>query len=247
VPDVQRAQGRGLEALTAGVVVTTALRIVRERPRRVIGIAAAVFGTTALISAIVEVKVVEAGAPIEIDALAAVLAAIVSAFGIVFYAGLLDLVASSIHEGTPDPPLADVLRRLPLTRLLIADLLLVLASGIAALAFVIPGLVVFTFFGLVGPLVVTEEHGIWAAFRRSAHLVRPHFWMALVLVTIPFLIEDQLLHGIDIDAFDHPFVGAFVVSALLGATVGAAVGLLEVALAHELRARDPLRPEPVDQ
>ena len=70
-------------------------------------------------------KVVEAGAPIEIDALAAVLAAIVSAFGIVFYAGLLDLVASSIHEGTPDPPLAEVLRRLPLTRLLIADLLLV--------------------------------------------------------------------------------------------------------------------------
>jgi hypothetical protein len=244
---MQRAQGRGLEALTAGVVVTTALRILRERPRRVIGTAAAVFGTTALISAVVEVKVVEAGAPIEIDALAAVLAALVSAFGIVFYAGLLDLVAGSIHEGTPDPPLAEALRRLPLTRLLIADLLLVLASGIAALAFVIPGLVVFTLFGLVGPVVVTEQLGVFAAFRRSAHLVRPHFWMALVLVTIPFLIEDQLLHGIDLDAFDHRFIGAFVVSAFLGATVGAAVGLLEVALAHELRARDPLRREPVGE
>ena len=184
-------------------------------------------------------KIVEARAPVEVDALAQVLAALVSAFGIVFYAGLLDLVLRSFLEGEPDPPLGAALRRLPLTRLLVADLVLIIGSAAAALLFVIPGLVVFTLFALVGPLLVSEDLGVFAALRRGAHLVRPHFFMAFFLVTIPFLIEDQLLHGIDLDVYGHRLIGATVVSAIIGATVGSAVGLLEVVLAHELRAREP--------
>jgi hypothetical protein len=104
--------------------------------------------------------------------------------------------------------------------------------------------VVFTLFGLVGPLVVSEDLGVRAALRRSAHLVRPHFVMAFFLVTIPFLVEDQLLHGIDVDLAGHRLLGAFCVSAVIGATVGSAVGLLEVVLAHELREREALVPSP---
>jgi hypothetical protein len=214
--------------------------VLRRRPRRVLGTAAVVFGATALVSAMVEVWVIAANEPVEVDALASILAAMVTGLGIVFYAGLLDVVVSSLHEGAPDPPVREVLHRLPLTRLLVADVLLVVASGLAAAAFIIPGLVVFTFFGLVGPVIVTEDLGLTAAFRRSAQLVRPHFWMGLFLVTIPFIIEDRVLHSIDPDFFGHPLLGAFVVSAALGATVGAAVGLVEVALAHELRQRAPL-------
>jgi hypothetical protein len=235
---MQRAQGRGLEALTPGAVVATALRVLRGRPRRVIGTAAVVFGATALISAVVEVKIVEAGAPVEVDAVAQIFAALVSAFGIVFYAGLLDLVLGSFLRGDPDPPLGVVLRRLPFTRLLVADLVLIIGSAIGALACIVPGIIIFTLFGLVGPLVVSEDLGVTAALRRSAHLVRPHFWMALFLVTIPFLIEDQLLHGIDLDVYGHRLLGACVVSALIGATVGSIVGLLEVVLAHELREHE---------
>jgi hypothetical protein len=243
VPDLSRAQGGGLEALTeplsAKAVIQTAARILRGRPRRVVGTAAVVFGATALISALVEVEIVEAGAPIEVDALAQILASVVSAFGIVFYAGLLDLVLRSFLEGRKDPPLRVVLRALPLTRLLVADLVLIFASAGAALFFVIPGLMVFTLFGLVGPLLVSEDLKVFAALRRSAHLVRPHFFMAFFLVTIPFLIEDQLLHGIDLDVYGNRLLGACLVSAFIGATVGSAVGLLEVVLAHELREREP--------
>jgi hypothetical protein len=243
VPDVSRAQGGGLEALTeplsAKVVARTAARILRERPRRVVGTAAVVFGSTALLSALVEVKIVEAEAPLEVDVLAQVLASVVSAFGIVFYAGLLDLVLRSYLEGGQDPPLRVALRSLPLTRLLLADLVLVIASGVATLLFVIPGLIVFTLFGLVGPLLVSEDLRVFAGLRRSAHLVRPHFVMAFFLVTIPFLIEDQLLHGIDLEVYGHRLLGACLVSAFIGATVGSAVGLIEVVLAHELREREP--------
>jgi hypothetical protein len=229
-----------MEPLSAGVVARTGLRILRDRPRRVAGTAAVVFGTTAWVSAVVEVKIVEAHAPIEVDALAQVLAGLTTAFGIVFYAGLLDLVLRSFLDGEPDLPLRDALRRLPLARLFVADLVLVFGSAFAALLFVIPGLIVFTMFGLVGPLIVSEDLGVRAGLRRSAHLVRPHFLMALFLVTIPFLIEDQLLHGIDLEIGGHRLLGAFVVSAAIGATIGAAVGLLEVVLAHELRERDPV-------
>jgi hypothetical protein len=228
-----------MEPLSARVVARTAFRILCDRPWRVAGTAAVVFGTTAWVSAVVEVKIVEADSPIEVDALAQLFAGLTTAFGIVFYAGLLDLVLRSFLDGEPDLPLRDALRRLPLARLFVADLVLVFGSAIAALFFVVPGLIVFTLFGLVGPLVVSEELGVRAGLRRSAHLVRPHFLLAFFLVTIPFLIEDQLLHGIDFDIGGHRLLGALVVSAAIGATVGAAVGLLEVVLAHELREREP--------
>jgi hypothetical protein len=85
---------------------------------------------------------------------------------------------------------------------------------------------------------VSEDLGVTAAFRRSAHLVRPHFFFAFFLVTIPFFVEDRLLHGIDLDLFGHRLLGAVLVSAIIGATVGSIVGLLEVVVAHELRDHD---------
>jgi hypothetical protein len=194
-----------------------------------------------LITAVIEVYIVEPHAPLEVEVLARILAGLATAFGIVFYAGLLDLVLEKHLSGAPDLPLRVALRRLPLTRLLVADLVLVSVSALAALVLVVPGLVVFTLFGLVGPIVVAEDLALVAAFRRSARLVRPHFAMAFLLVTIPFLVEDQLLHGIDLELFESPLLGACLVSAVIGATIGAAVGLLEVVLAHELRTRDPLR------
>jgi hypothetical protein len=232
----------GREPLSARAIARTAGRILRDRPRRVVGTAAVVFGATTWISAVVEVKIVDARAPTEVDLLAQLLAGLTTAFGIVFYAGLLDLVLRAFLEGEPDVPLRVAVRQLPLTRLLVADLVLVLASALAALLFVIPGLVVFTMFGLVGPLVVSEDLGVRAALRRSAHLARPHFLMAFFLVTIPFLIEDRLLHGIDLDVYGDRLLGALVVSAIVGATVGSIVGLTEVVLAHELREREPAEP-----
>jgi hypothetical protein len=219
-------------------VVRTAGRILRERPRRVAGTAAVVFGASAWITAVVEVELVEAGAPIEVDVLASILAAAVSMFGIVFYAGLLDLVLRSYLEGEPDLKLNEALRRLPLFRLLGADLVLIAVSAVGTLLLVIPGIIAFTLLCLVGPVIVSEDHKVFQGLRRSAHLVRPHFWMTFFLVTIPFAIEDQLLHGVDLSLWGHRLIGAFCVSALIGATVGAAVGLLEVVLAHELREHE---------
>jgi hypothetical protein len=197
-----------------------------------------VFGASAWVTAVIEVEIVESGAPFVVDVAASILAAAVSTYGIVFYAGLLDLVLRSYLDGEPDLPLRAALTKLPLTRLLLADLVLIVASAAGTLLLIIPGIIVFTLFCLVGPLIVSEDLKVFAGLRRSYHLVRPHFFMTLFLVTIPFLIEDQLLHGIDLSISGHRLLGAFCVSALIGATIGAAVGLLEVVLAHELREHE---------
>ena len=221
-------------------IVRSVVRILRSHTVRIVGLAALVFGTTAALQALVEVKVVDGGFSSEVEAVARVMTAVIGAFGLVFYAGLLDLVVGAHHRGEPDPTVREVIHRLPHGKLVVADVILVTICGVLALFFVIPGIVALTFFCLIGPVIVTEQHTVIDAFRRSARLVRPHFWMVLFLVVIPLLIEDQIMHGLDFNLIGTRVIDEFLVNAVIGAAVGSIVGLLEVVLAHEFRARDPL-------
>ena len=107
---------------------------------------------------------------------------------------------------------------------------------------VVPGLIFYTFFSLVGPAVVMEDRGVFDGFRRSMRLVRGHFWLTFVLVTLPILFEEDVVHGVVSLVHDaSPFL-VFVVNALAGAVVGSVVALVEVMLASRLAMR---KPEPV--
>jgi len=103
---------------------------------------------------------------------------------------------------------------------------------------VIPGVIIFTLWSLVGPVITIENRSVASAFRRSWHLVRPRFWLTLFLVTVPLQIEQAALHAIHYtEIFDHPVVPAFLLNGLLGMIIGSIVGLIEVVLAYELIAR----------
>ena len=154
--------------------------------------------------------------------------------GIVLYAGMLDRVVGHHLHGHERPTIRGALRTLPWVRLLVADAILVVGTSIGAALFVVPGLVFFTAFCLVGPLVNIEGIGVGAAFRRSASLVRGAVWPTVFLVTVPTYVELSLLHGVEFAESDHSYLLAFGVSAVIGATVGAFVGLFEVTLAYEL-------------
>jgi hypothetical protein len=242
---VRRAQGRGLESLTLppprpSEILRSVFRILRARPLHIIGLAALVFGTTAVIQAFVEAKVVDGSFSDEIEMLARVTVALIGAFGFVFYAGLLDLVVGAHHRGEPDPTVREVIHQLPHGKLVVADAILVTVCGLLALLFVIPGIIALTFFCLIGPVIVTEQHTVIDAFRRSARLVRPHFWMVLFMVVVPLIFEDLVLHAFNLDLIHYSVIDEFLVNAAIGAAIGSVVGLLEVVLAHEFRARDPL-------
>jgi hypothetical protein len=219
-------------------VVAAAVRTYRERFWRVAGTAFVVFGTVAVVDAIATVLTVEhVSSPLG-DVLASTGAGVLAMAGVVVYAGILDKVVGAHLHGHPDLSLREIWSTLPLGRLTGADVVLALATLVGTALFVIPGVVIFTLWSLVGPVITIEDRAVMSAFTRSWQLVRHHFWLTLFLVTVPLQVEQTVLHAIHYtEVFDHPLAPAFLINGLLGMIISSVVGLVEVVLAYELIAR----------
>jgi hypothetical protein len=229
--------------LGAGEIVGVALRTYREKFRRVAGTAFVVFGIVAVVDALATVLVIDrhvsrpAGAVI-----VSVAAGVFAMVGVVVYAGLLDKVVGAHLHGHPDLSMREIWKALPLGRLVRADVVLALATLGGLVLFVVPGIVIFTMWSLVGPVITIEDRSAASALARSWRLVRPRFWLVVFLVTVPLQVEQAVLHAIQYtEIFDHPLLPAFLVNGLLGMVIGSFVGLVEVILAYELIARTESR------
>jgi uncharacterized membrane protein len=97
--------------------------------------------------------------------------------------------------------------------------------------------IAFTLFCLVGPLIVSEQLGVRAAFRRSAALVRGHFWLTLALVSVPLVLEHELISLVEHMNLEREFLVVFGLHALLALCVVAVVALVQVTLTYELARR----------
>jgi hypothetical protein len=222
----------------AGDVAAAALRTYRERFGRVAGTAFVVFGVVAVIDAIATVLVADHVSSSAGDAITSTAAAVFAMAGVVVYAGILDKVVGAHLHGHPDLTLRQIWGVLPIGRLAAADVVLALATLAGTALFVIPGLVIFTLWSLVGPIITIENRSVASAFKRSWQLVRQVFWLTLLLVTLPLQIEQAVLHAIHYtEVFDHPLVPAFLLNGLLGMLIASVVGLVEVVLAYELIAQ----------
>jgi hypothetical protein len=231
-------QGTG-EPLRARSIIGAALRTYREQFRRVACTAFIVFGTVAVIDSIAVVLVVDQHVSRPIGAaVTSIVGGVFAMVGVVIYAGVLDKVVGAHIHGHPDLTLRQIWTVLPLGRLVGADLVLAVATLAGLALFVVPGVIVFTMWSLVGPVITIEDRAVGDGLARSWQLVRPHFWLTMVLVTVPLQIEAAALHAIHYaELFDHPVVPAFLLNGLLGMVIGSVVGLVEVVLAHELIAR----------
>ena len=220
-------------------VIRAALRTYRERFWRVAGTAFVVFGAVAAIDALATVLVIDRHVSRPVAAgLTSAISAVFSMAGVVIYAGILDKVVGAHLHGHPDLEVSEAWRVLPLRRLVAADVVLAGATLVGLALFVIPGVVIFTMWSLVGPVLTIEDRSVTSALRRSWQLVRPCFWLTLFLVTLPLQVEQSVMHAIHYtELFEHPLVPAFLVNGLLGMIIGSVVGLVEVVLAYELIAR----------
>jgi hypothetical protein len=225
----------------AWAVVRTAFRTYRERFGRVAGTAFVVFGAVAGIDVLATILIVDHVSSPAGDAIASGAATVFAMAGVVIYAGVLDKVVGAHLHGERELRVSEILRVLPIGRLVAADLVLAVATIVGVALFVIPGIVVFTLWSLVGPMITIEDRTVAAAFKRSWHLVRHRFWLTFALVTLPLQVEQAVLHAINYTAlFDHPVLPAVLLNGLLGTAVGSVVGLVEVVLAYELIAQDAL-------
>jgi hypothetical protein len=226
------------DEVRAADLVAIAIRAIRISPWRVLVPAIVVFGLAAAEETVVA-DFAEHEALWPVGALVVAVQA-VAAFGLTFYAGLLDRLLGAIAIGSPLPRVAGVLRSLPYLRLLVAELAVFTIVTMASAVLLIPGLVAFTLFVVVGPLIVRSEISVVDALETSVRLVRPHFGLALFVLTVPLMIERELIDLIEVTIGHEAVWQAFVAHFAVGVLFGVAIGLLEVALAHRLLASSQL-------
>lgn len=167
-------------------------------------------------------------------------ATMVNLLGLVLLSGVLaQLVRES--RGGRAVTVREVLASLAWSRLIRADLLASLVVLVGLVVLIVPGLVAFTFLALVGPVIEAENRPVLAALRRSAHLVRPHFWWVVLLATLPALLISLIPADLT-ESVSVPGVLAFLAIRGIGEGIAeAAAGLVLVELRYRLAEADSAR------
>jgi putative heme transporter len=229
--------------LDAWHVLRTALSVARAEPWRVFGVALIVFAPFAAVEAgtdLLAEHIRSESSHLEgLIAVALLPATTATIWGSALYAGGLERTIGAHHYGADRPDTLALLRGLPIGRLVAADLVLgaVVFTGYAL--FVLPGILAFTLFALVGPMVTIEERAVVDAFRRSASLVLERPWLVFSLVTLPVILEETILQELEEVLHARTAIAALIGAPIGASLLGAAIGLVEVTLAYELIRVEP--------
>ena len=99
--------------------------------------------------------------------LAAAVLAATGLIGEVFYTGAVSIALTHPRLGGRPPSLAEVARLVSYGRLIAVDLIygLLVAAGLIAL--LIPGILIYVYFGLAAPVIEIERHGVRRRLGRS--------------------------------------------------------------------------------
>jgi hypothetical protein len=111
--------------------------------------------------------------------------------GEIFYTGAVAIALTHPHDGEP-PTLREVAGTIRYGTLIAVDLIFGILVAVGFIAFAVPGLLLFVYFGLAAPVVEIEHHGVRAALARSFDLVRGHFWLVLAVLVPIEIVSDGL-------------------------------------------------------
>lgn len=175
--------------------------------------------------------------------IAAVLAATVAAtvtglLGEVFFSGAV--AVSLTHPPDQEPPSTlEVARRLDYRRLILVDLAYVFTVIVGLLLFVVPGIFVFVWLGLSGPVVEIEKRSVRDALVRSYRLVRGNFWVVLLVLGPVELVGDTVTEYIgDLvhSALGHSFFATWMAESVSNAVFTPIFAVAAVLLTLDLIA-----------
>ncbi len=225
-----------LPSVRVRTILRDALSIYRREFGVIIVLAVVVLGGAAVIDTFVDLQAERTQKNAWLYAVL-VAATGISTLGSTFYAGMLDKLVGRAAHGHPKEPIRVILREVPYASLIVADLLLTVAELGGLLLFIVPGLVISTYLGLVGPVITIERLGPVAGLKRSAQIVRHHFWLVFFLSTIPVAVEHELVELVQSLVSEHSYARIFLERGVFGALVISVVGIIEVELAYELIQR----------
>jgi hypothetical protein len=126
----------------------------------------------------------------------ALLTAAVNLFGQAVYAGLAAACVVEWRAGQPLPPLSDLLRAMPLKRLIVLDLVVTMLAAIGFVFFVIPGLIVLTYIAISPAILKLEHLGVQDALARSIQLVRGRARQVFVIAIGAIVITELAVQAI---------------------------------------------------
>src|SRR5215469_17436858 len=148
--------------------------------------------------------------------LAAGAVAMTGLLGEVFFSGAIAISLTHPHGEKP-PSLREIARRVKYGRLIVVDLAFVAIVAVGISLGFIPGLLVFVFLGLAGPVVEIEERSAHRALLRSFQLVRGSFWLVL-WVLVPIEIAGDAI-GTGLAGLVHHLLGDTFVATWLAEAV----------------------------
>jgi hypothetical protein len=111
------------------------------------------------------------------------------------------------RAGLPLPPLRDLLRAMPLGRLVLLDVVVTFGIAIGFGLLVVPGLLLITYIGISPAILKLEHLRVRPALARSIQLVRGHAGRVFVI-----LVGAVLVSEIAVAAVTAPFSGVFVMT-----------------------------------
>lgn len=119
-----------------------------------------------------------------------VIGALISLAGVFWLQGALVVAIEDVRDGRADLSIRETLSHLRprLNTLTVAGLFAAIAIGVGLFLLIIPGLVLFTFWLLIVPVIVLERAGVFEAFGRSYELVRGHFWSVFGVLVLTLLV-----------------------------------------------------------
>lgn len=195
----------------------------------------------------IDIETLDPGSLIKLAATIGAVAAITMTglLGEVFYSGAV--AVSLTHPADEKPPsIAEVARRLDYRRLILVDIAYVALVIVGLVVFFIPGILVFVWFGLAGPVVELEGQTVRGALRRSASLVRHNFWLVFLVLAPVEIAGDlvaelvgHLVHG----ALGDTFLASWLAESASAVVFTPVFAIAAVLLTLDLIARkDGVRP-----
>jgi hypothetical protein len=189
----------------------------------------------------VEIGTLDPGSLLKLVAVLGAVAAITMTglLGEVFFSGAV--AVSLTHPAHERPPsIAEVARRLDYRRLILVDIAYVALVIVGLIAFFIPGILVFVWFGLAGPVVELEGRTVRGALQRSASLVRHNFWLVfLVLAPVEILgdVVSELVGHLVHDLLGETFLATWLAESASNIVFTPVFAVAAVLLTLDLIAR----------
>jgi hypothetical protein len=228
--------------LNVGNTLSRVFSIYGDQAKVLLPVAFVIFLLEAIISAVL----VEASTALIIVAL------LVQVIASTLFAGMVVELVSDVQDGRRDHSVGSLFRAVTgvIPMLILAGIVVGILVAIGFILLIVPGLILLTIFAVVGPAIVIERKGVFAAMSRSRELVSgnllPVFGVVIIIFLISFVIA-LLLTGIGSAAGLGGRIAADVVASTITAPLGAlAAGVLffELRRAHGEAGPAPHAPGP---